>query len=169
MIDEEKNEEQDAATEVELRNLNYNEKQARDFYDRLRERIHATARKFAGKDITECLLLLPDFVMLLMRLMKDRRVEVKTKAMTAAVLVYLMSPVDIIPDFIPLLGYVDDLLITVWGLNRLLNMVEPKILEEHWSGEGNMLEAIQKAARIAEFYLGSKVVGQIRDWFKKLG
>ncbi len=55
-------------------------------------------------------MLIPDITVLLYRLLKDKRVDVKTKTLVVSVLSYIVSPVDIIPSFIPFIGQIDDLL-----------------------------------------------------------
>ena len=56
-------------------------------------------------------MILPDIMALLWRLFRDKRVKIKVKMMVAGVIAYLASPLDIIPDFIPLIGKVDDVAI----------------------------------------------------------
>ncbi len=53
-------------------------------------------------------MLIPDITVLLYRLLKDKRVDVKTKTLVVSVLSYIVSPVDIIPSFIPFIGQIDD-------------------------------------------------------------
>jgi uncharacterized membrane protein YkvA (DUF1232 family) len=56
------------------------------------------------------------------RLVKDRRVPLAAKLIIPLLVLYLMSPIDLIPDFIPVLGYLDDLLVlmlAVWAFARL--------------------------------------------------
>ncbi|MBI4233146.1 MAG: DUF1232 domain-containing protein [Chloroflexi bacterium] len=72
------------------------------------------------------------------RLFRDRRVPLVAKLILPAIALYLMMPVDIIPDFIPVLGYLDDLLVVVLGLGLFLRLCPPGIVLEHiqrWRGE----------------------------------
>jgi uncharacterized membrane protein YkvA (DUF1232 family) len=77
---------------------------------------------------------------LLWRLLKDRRVPWWARAMLPALLLYLALPVDLIPDFIPVLGYLDDLLVVLLVVAVLLRAVPLEVTEEHLSslesGEG---------------------------------
>src|SRR5580765_3483590 len=60
----------------------------------------------------------------------DPRVPWYAKAMAGAIAAYALSPIDLIPDFIPVLGYLDDLIIVPVGLKLALRMVPPHVLEE---------------------------------------
>ena len=61
---------------------------------------------------------------------KDPRVPWYAKVFMAAVVGYALSPIDLIPDFIPVLGYVDDLIIVPAGVALVLRMVPGDVLEE---------------------------------------
>jgi Uncharacterized conserved protein len=64
-------------------------------------------------------------------LMRDPRVPWPAKIIAAAVVVYVASPIDLIPDFIPVLGHVDDLLVALIGGALLLRSVPGHVVEEH--------------------------------------
>ncbi len=70
---------------------------------------------------------------LLWRLLKDRRVPWWARALLPALLLYLALPVDLIPDFIPVLGHLDDLLVVLLVVAVLLRAVPPEATEEHLS------------------------------------
>ena len=70
---------------------------------------------------------------LLWRLLKDRRVPWWARALLPALLLYLAMPVDLIPDFIPVLGHLDDLLVVLLVVAVLLRAVPPEATEEHLS------------------------------------
>jgi uncharacterized membrane protein YkvA (DUF1232 family) len=65
------------------------------------------------------------------RLMRDPRVPWRAKIIAGAVVAYVASPIDLIPDFIPVLGYVDDLLVAIIGGVLLLRSVPRHVVEEH--------------------------------------
>ncbi|MCE2488539.1 MAG: DUF1232 domain-containing protein [Anaerolineae bacterium] len=68
---------------------------------------------------------------LLRRLLLDERVPLWQKAIPVAAALYLVSPLDLIPDFLPLLGQLDDLAV-LWGSMRLFrSLVPPALIEEH--------------------------------------
>ena len=61
---------------------------------------------------------------------KDPRVPWYAKVLTACVVAYAFSPIDLIPDFIPILGYLDDLVLVPLGIVLALKMIPPAVLEE---------------------------------------
>jgi uncharacterized membrane protein YkvA (DUF1232 family) len=61
----------------------------------------------------------------------DRRVPWYAKAMAACVAAYALSPIDLVPDFIPVLGYLDDLVIVPAGIWLVVRMIPPAIMAEH--------------------------------------
>ena len=62
---------------------------------------------------------------------RDPRVPWFAKAMALAVAAYALSPIDLIPDFIPVIGYLDDLVIVPLGIALVVRMIPPKIMTEH--------------------------------------
>ena len=84
------------------------------------------------------------------------------------VVAYVMMPVDLIPDFIPVLGFVDDLVLVVMGLNMVLNEIDPKILLDNWSGEGQVLDHLQKITALAERFLDKHLLQKIKNVLKRL-
>ncbi len=63
--------------------------------------------------------------------LRDPRVPWYAKAVGACVVAYALSPIDLIPDFIPVLGYVDDLVLVPLGLMLMLRLIPAEILAEH--------------------------------------
>ncbi|WP_424354341.1 YkvA family protein [Methanobacterium sp. MBAC-LM] len=62
---------------------------------------------------------------------KDPRVPLRIKVVILLVIAYLLSPIDLIPDFIPVIGYLDDFLLITVGIPILLKMVPKEIMNEH--------------------------------------
>lgn len=88
----------------------------------------------------------PDCVVLFKRLLTDPRVEWWRKALLVAVIVYLASPIDLIPDFIPVAGQLDDALLVLIALRVLLHGSGPTLLAEHWPGPRRSLQVILRFA-----------------------
>lgn len=61
-------------------------------------------------------------------------------------LAYLLSPIDLVPDFIPVIGYADDAVIVALVLRSVLKRAGPEALERHWPGSRSGLDVILKAA-----------------------
>jgi uncharacterized membrane protein YkvA (DUF1232 family) len=89
---------------------------------------------------------LPDCLLLVRGLLRDRRVPRRHKVLLAALLGYLALPFDLVPDFIPVAGQLDDLLVVVWVVRRLLRGAGPEIVREHWRGPEQSLQLILRLA-----------------------
>jgi len=137
------------------------------FYDRLREKLRKTAAKHKGHELLDYVLLLPDFFILLVRLLIDSRVPPKYKGFLAAITAYLISPIDLIPDFIPIGGYLDDLVVVVFGLNMILNGLGETILVDNWSGRQDLLKLLQKLTAVADNLVNRRILEKIRSWLNK--
>jgi uncharacterized membrane protein YkvA (DUF1232 family) len=74
---------------------------------------------------------LPSFVKLFSRLVKDPRVPLSPKLIPLAVLAYVFSPIDLLPDFLLGLGQLDDLMVIFIGLNLFLRLCPREIVQEH--------------------------------------
>lgn len=103
------------------------------------------------------LMFLPNMVMLLARLLKDARVPGAEKALFAAAIVYVISPIDLIPDIFPFIGQVDDLYVVALTLLRLLNRTDAAVVREHWSGGGDIVTLADSIANIAPKFLPKRV------------
>ena len=144
-----------------------NETRAERFYDRLRRSIHRYFENKGGamEKSGEYLLLVPDVFILLWRLAKDPRVSGKNKVLLGTSLAYYVIPFDFIPEaLIGPIGYLDDLVFAVYVLNRMLVDTDVSILREHWSGQEDVLDSIQRVLNAADGLVGSDMVGK----FKKM-
>jgi uncharacterized membrane protein YkvA (DUF1232 family) len=100
---------------------------------------------------------IPNFVRLLGRLARDARVSRVDKALVAATVAYMLMPMDLIPDFLPFLGQIDDIFLLALALDRLLNNVGVDVLLEHWTGQSVSLEIVISALDKAGALLPEKV------------
>jgi uncharacterized membrane protein YkvA (DUF1232 family) len=97
-------------------------------------------------DATALARFVPDCAVLFRRLLADPRVEWWRKAVLVAAIVYLASPIDIVPDFIPIAGQVDDLIVVALALRVVLRGSGPTLLAEHWPGPRSSLAVIYRLA-----------------------
>ena len=142
------------------------------FYEKLRNKIAGFATRKAGEkgyQVLEYVLALPDFFILLCRLAVDSRVKISQKVLIGGIIAYVMSPIDLIPDFIPVIGYVDDVVLVVFGLNMILNELDPQILLENWSGKQDVLELMKKTTAAAEDILNKNILSKIKKSISKMG
>jgi uncharacterized membrane protein YkvA (DUF1232 family) len=86
--------------------------------------------------------LVPDCIVLGRRLLRDPRVLLRHKLALGLLVGYLASPLDLVPDFIPLIGYLDDAALVVVVLRALVRSSGPELLREHWPGSGRALELV---------------------------
>jgi len=93
--------------------------------------------------------LLPDTLRLVRRLATDRAIPWSTRLWVYALLVYLASPIDLIPDFIPVIGYADDAIITSFVLRHVIAQSGRPKLVEHWPGTADGLALLRRVLRIA--------------------
>jgi len=88
-------------------------------------------------------LFLPHFVILLKRLLADPRVPRKSKLILGATIVYLVSPIDVVPDFLPGVGQLDDVIVALLALHSILNRVDGEVVVEHWPGNENVIRMVR--------------------------
>jgi uncharacterized membrane protein YkvA (DUF1232 family) len=105
----------------------------------------------------DLLLFLPRLVVLLGKLVADPEVPALEKAILAGAVAYVVSPLDLIPDFIPVLGQIDDLYLVALVLLRFVNRAGETKLREHWSGPEDIVQLLGKATRAAVAILPPRV------------
>jgi uncharacterized membrane protein YkvA (DUF1232 family) len=136
---------------------------------RLYERMRAQVVRYepgAGSGMGDALLLLPDLTVLLMRLLRDDRVPLGSKALALLGVGYVISPLDLLPALlVGPIGWVDDLLVVSAALSRMLNYVHPDVVRSHWPGHGDALEAIQRATNWSESQFTRRARGLLHRVF----
>lgn len=100
---------------------------------------------------------LPNLVKLLYRLVADVRVSKADKAVLLAVAVYVISPIDLIPDFFPFIGEVDDIYLVAIALLRLINRADSDVVHEHWEGSIDIKSLVTTVSNLGSFFLPKKV------------
>ncbi|MBW2291364.1 MAG: DUF1232 domain-containing protein [Deltaproteobacteria bacterium] len=136
------------------------------FYDRLRAAV-IDRRPGVSSGFRDILMLLPDLSVLLIRLTRDPRVPLAAKLVAGLGVAYILSPIDLLPEFLlgPI-GLVDDLLVVATALSRLLKSVHPDIVREHWSGQGDALDAIHRVTSWADSVLTGRLPDAMRRLFR---
>ena len=97
-----------------------------------------------GKERQSLVTLIPRLAKFLWHLVKDPRVPWTVKASLAGLAVYLASPIDIIPDWIPGAGYLDDVLLVGFVVSFVLARVPPEVVREHWGEDVEVLERFRR-------------------------
>jgi uncharacterized membrane protein YkvA (DUF1232 family) len=89
---------------------------------------------------------IPDCIVLFKRLLGDPRVSRVHKGLLAACIAYLAMPIDLVPDFIPVAGQLDDAIIVALALRSVLRAGGASLLEEHWPGPERSLRVLRRLA-----------------------
>jgi len=89
---------------------------------------------------------IPDCLVLLRRLLADPGVPRRRKAILIALVGYLAMPIDLVPDFIPVAGQLDDAIIAAVALRYALRAGGPALLREHWPGPESSLNVVMRVA-----------------------
>lgn len=89
---------------------------------------------------------IPNCVVLVRRLLADERVPRRSKLLLGALIGYLAMPFDLVPDFVPVAGQLDDALIVALVFRTVLRAGGPELLREHWPGPDASLAALMRLA-----------------------
>jgi uncharacterized membrane protein YkvA (DUF1232 family) len=92
--------------------------------------------------------LLPDVVRLVTRLARDSTLPRGLRVRLWFLLGYLALPIDLVPDFIPVLGYADDAIVVALVLRSVVRRAGPQALERHWPGTPDGLAALDRLVRL---------------------
>jgi uncharacterized membrane protein YkvA (DUF1232 family) len=100
-------------------------------------------RKVAVKELA---LLVPNLVLLFKDLFRDPAVPRGPKVALAIAIVWLVSPIDLLPEFLPVVGPLDDAVVAALVLRYLVRTAGPDIVRAHWRGEPRTVETIMRFA-----------------------
>jgi uncharacterized membrane protein YkvA (DUF1232 family) len=104
---------------------------------------------------------LPDIARLIGRLVTDPRLPATAKIALVAAAVYLASPVDLMPDFVPLLGYLDDVVLAAIVLDGILNYVDRGLVLRYWPGSPEALDKLARAAHLLARWVPARIKARI--------
>ena len=100
-----------------------------------------------GRKRESVLSLIPRLAKFLYHLARDPRVPWTVKAALAGLAAYLACPIDIIPDWIPGVGYLDDILLVGFVVGYAMGKVRPDVIREHWGEDVHLLESLTRRKR----------------------
>ena len=98
--------------------------------------------------LRELLRLLPDTFGLLRRLASDSTQPLRVRGLLWLLIAYLASPIDLVPDFIPVIGYADDAILIALVLRWVTRMAGASAVEQHWRGSPEGLAAVRRLVGI---------------------
>ena len=111
--------------------------------------------------VKDLLLALPRLARMLVSLAADREVPTAAKVVLAAMAVYLVSPIDLIPDFIPWVGYLDDLILAAVVVDGALNFIDRPLVLRYWPGSPASLERVAAVARRLARWVPNRIKARI--------
>jgi uncharacterized membrane protein YkvA (DUF1232 family) len=103
-----------------------------------------------GGLLREALRLLPDVLRLVRRLAADRDLPRGVRVRLALLLAYLAFPIDVVPDFIPVLGYADDAIIVVAVLRSVVRRAGLQAVRRHWPGTDDGFTVLARLAGLGK-------------------
>ncbi len=124
----------------------------------------AAPRTGARRTVLYYIRQLPHYLRLLGGLVTDHRVAMVDKLLVLGAIAYIVMPVDVIPDFIPFFGEIDDLYLLVLALQRLISNAGRGVLLDHWNGDAADLADLnlRNAMTAAAFFLPKRIRRRLR-------
>jgi uncharacterized membrane protein YkvA (DUF1232 family) len=120
-------------------------------------------RSLQGRQLmTDAVLMMPNIIKLVGRLLRDPRVPRRAKITLGLALAYVVSPIDLIPEVIPVIGWADDVVIVLFAIDSLIERSGHDIVQEHWDGPGDLLALVRDVVGISRNIM-PKRLGQIID------
>ena len=126
--------------------------------------VSSTPRTGAKKTIVGTISEIPNFLRLLYGLVTDSRVNAVDKLVVAGAIAYILLPMDIIPDFIPFLGEVDDVFLLILALQRLIANAGRAVVQAYWPGDPAELSTgnLEKIVAACVFFLPRRMRRRLR-------
>ncbi len=148
-----------SSVESNKKNLdNHKEYTYRRFRKEFKEKFSAKYEK-----MYPYVVMIPDIIALFMRLYKDKRVVKEVKFNISIALGYLLFPLDILPDTLPIIGKIDDLAVTFFILQKVLCDIPEEIILDNWEGQSNIIEVSREAMTLLNDKFGAKEIRKMVD------
>ena len=122
------------------------------------------------KDVAEVVGLirrLPTYIRLVWALLRDSRVPGQQKLILAGIGAYLVLPLDLIPDFVPVLGQLDDIAVVLLGLDLFIRSAPQEIVDEHLAKIAQDKDQLRRDIATAERLLGDRL-DEVRDTVSRI-
>ena len=126
-------------------------------------------RTGARRTLVAAIASIPNYLRLLWGLFRDRRVAIFDKLLVVAALAYAISPIDLIPDFIPVIGQADDVFFILLAIRHLVANAGYDVILEHWRGDPDALsdEHLDLTVGAAAFFLPKQIRRRLERRFKR--
>jgi uncharacterized membrane protein YkvA (DUF1232 family) len=99
--------------------------------------------------LADAVSMLPSMVKLVSRLLRDPRVPRRSKITLGLAAAYVASPIDLIPDAVPVIGWADDLLLIMFAIDSLIDRAGDEVVEELWDGPGDLLALVRDVMAVS--------------------
>jgi uncharacterized membrane protein YkvA (DUF1232 family) len=131
---------------------------------RSRRRGGSGPRTGARRTLLGTITQIPAYLRLMGGLLTDPRVAALDKILLGVAIAYVVAPIDLIPDFIPFIGQVDDVFIVVLALRRLISNAGMRVIRDHWDGPIEDLHptVLQEVLLAAAFFLPRRIRRRLR-------
>jgi uncharacterized membrane protein YkvA (DUF1232 family) len=140
-----------------------------DFYDHWRNQVHEWLAGYSRHEIADAVLLLPDMLALVIRLILDSRTPLLLKGQLILVAAYAFIPIDFIPEgLFGAAGLTDDAVVISVMLLRLVQgtaNLDPQLLQELWPGQGSVTDLLREVAGSDGKLMNSKVIRSLLGLF----
>ena len=103
----------------------------------------------------------PNILKLIGRLLLDPRVPRRAKITLGVAAAYVVSPIDLVPDVIPVIGWADDVLLVLFAIDSLIERAGPEIVDEHWDGPGDLLSLVREAVGLSRSIMPKRLTAII--------
>jgi len=111
----------------------------------------------ARRLLTDAVLMLPNLVKLVGRLLKDPRVPRRAKITLGLAAAYVVSPIDLIPEIIPVIGWADDIILLMFALDSLIERAGAEVVDDHWDGPGDLLSLVREVVGMSRSVLPKRL------------
>ncbi len=132
------------------------------------ERVRVGRKRRARRTVRRLVRQIPRMLTLIARLLRDSRVPTVDKAIFAAVLAYIVAPIDLMPDFLAGIGFADDLYLLGLALNRLFSGAGGRVLLEHWDGDARDLELLVEGVDEIGTVIPGPVRGELQSALRRV-
>jgi uncharacterized membrane protein YkvA (DUF1232 family) len=117
-------------------------------------------------EVVDLIRRLPTYIRLVWALVRDGRVPVQQKLILVGIGAYVVFPIDLIPDFVPVLGRLDDLAVVLLGLDLFIRSAPADLVEEHLAKISQDRDQLSRDIATADRLLGDRV-DLVRDIVEK--
>lgn len=172
---QEEKQEENLTEKIESEEKTAEEIRYSDFYIKLRKKLDKQLKDSYNKEspvnlMINLLAILPDLFHLCIKLVFDGKVHHDKKGALIGAMLYVISPIDLIPDIIPVFGFVDDLLVVTLGLNSMLEDTNDEYLKtsikRYWAGERSVYETLRHIIAVTDSaveFLPKKILKLVKD------